>query len=87
MDSTLISDPFSACLKSATQIRTALENTYSQRAVAMEQNLTISTYSNYENGYREPPMEVIEQFCNLLGITVNGLQQLTKIVATVCETE
>lgn len=49
---------------------------YSQRAMAKELDLTISTYSNYENGYSEPPMEVIEQFCNLLGITVNDLFEL-----------
>ena len=49
---------------------------YSQRAMAKELNLSFSTYSNYENGYSEPPMEVIRQFCAILEISENELFEM-----------
>lgn len=42
--------------------------------------LTNSSYSNYENGYSEPPVETILKFCDILGITLNDLLEI-KIVA------
>lgn len=48
----------------------------SQRAMAKELDLTISTYSNYENSYSEPPMEVIENFCDKLNLSVDDLFEL-----------
>ena len=44
-----------------------------QRKMAENLNLSFSTYSNYENGYSEPQMEVIESFCSILNLTVSDL--------------
>ena len=40
-----------------------------QRQMAKELGLSVSTYSNYENGYSEPPIEIIQKFCSIIGIT------------------
>lgn len=40
----------------------------SQKEMAAKLELSVPTYSNYENGYSEPPMEVIQKFCSILGI-------------------
>ncbi|MCM1182817.1 MAG: helix-turn-helix domain-containing protein [Roseburia sp.] len=40
----------------------------SQKAMAGKLELSVPTYSNYENGYSEPPMEIIRKFCKVLGI-------------------
>lgn len=45
----------------------------SQRSMATKLGLTFSTYSNYENSYSEPPMEVIEQFCDELKMSIDEL--------------
>ncbi len=49
---------------------------HSQRAMANDLGLSFSTYSNYENGYSEPPMEIIEKFCGLVGITIADLFEM-----------
>ena len=41
---------------------------YSQREMADKLGLSYSTYSNYENNYREPPSEVINRICDILEI-------------------
>ena len=38
----------------------------SQKDMAKRLGLTVSTYSNYENNYREPKLEVIENVCKIL---------------------
>lgn len=45
----------------------------SQKDMAMKLELSNSTYSNYENGHREPPLDVIEHFCQVLSIDATGL--------------
>jgi transcriptional regulator with XRE-family HTH domain len=40
----------------------------SQKEMASKLELSVPTYSNYENGYSEPPVEVIQKFCSILGI-------------------
>ena len=40
----------------------------SQKEMAAKLDLSVPTYSNYENGYSEPPMEVVQKFCSVLGI-------------------
>lgn len=40
-----------------------------QRQMATKLGLSYSTYSNYENGYSEPSVEVIQKFCSIIGIT------------------
>lgn len=40
----------------------------SQKEMAAKLELSVPTYSNYENGYSEPPMEVIQKFCSIIGI-------------------
>lgn len=45
----------------------------SQKDMAKRLGLTVSTYSNYENNYREPKLEVIENVCKILGITIEEL--------------
>lgn len=53
-----------------------MEKHCSQKETAKKLGLAISTYSNYENGYREPPMEVIQSFCTLFNLTVDELLDL-----------
>ena len=36
-------------------------------------NVSRATYSNYENGYSEPPAEIIIKFCDILKITMGNL--------------
>lgn len=38
--------------------------------------ITNSSYSNYENGYSEPPVEIILKFCDILGITLSDLLEM-----------
>lgn len=38
--------------------------------------LSNSSYSNYENGYSEPPAEIIIKFCDILKITMSDLLEL-----------
>lgn len=45
----------------------------SQKDMAERLGLSVSTYSNYENNYREPKLEIIEKICNILGITIENL--------------
>lgn len=40
----------------------------SQKRMAAKLELPVPTYSNYENGYSEPSMEVIQKFCSIIGI-------------------
>ena len=40
-----------------------------QKVMAAKLELSVPTYSNYENGYSEPSMEVIQKFCTVLGIS------------------
>jgi transcriptional regulator with XRE-family HTH domain len=40
----------------------------SQKEMAAKLELSVPTYSNYENGYSEPPVEVIQKFCSIIGI-------------------
>lgn len=47
-----------------------------QRDMSSRLSLTNSSYSNYENGYSEPPVETILKFCDILGITINDLLQI-----------
>lgn len=42
-----------------------------QKNMAAKLDLSVPSYSNYENGYSEPPMEIIEAFCNILGISLD----------------
>ncbi len=41
----------------------------SQKEMAAKLDLSVPSYSNYENGYTEPPIEVIQKFCSIIGIT------------------
>ena len=51
-------------------------STFSQRDMAKQLGLSFSTYSNYENGYSEPPVEVLENFCATVNISMNDLLEL-----------
>ena len=44
----------------------------SQKEMAAKLDLSIPSYSNYENGYSEAPMEIIEKFCSIIGITLDN---------------
>ncbi len=44
----------------------------SQKDMAAKLELSVPSYSNYENGYSEPPMEIIESFCEIIGITIDS---------------
>lgn len=43
----------------------------SQKDMAAKLKLSGSSYSNYENGYSEPPIEIIKQFCSILNISLS----------------
>lgn len=45
----------------------------SQKDMAEKLGISPSTYSNYENGYREPPMEIIKEICDYLGTDLSYL--------------
>ena len=47
-----------------------------QRDMSNRLSLTNSSYSNYENGYSEPPVEIILKFCDILGITLSDLLEM-----------
>lgn len=47
-----------------------------QRDMSAKLSLTNSSYSNYENGYSEPPVEIILKFCDILGITLEDLLEI-----------
>lgn len=49
------------------------EKNISQKEMASRLSLSCSTYSNYENGHREPPLFVIEDFCAELEISATDL--------------
>lgn len=40
----------------------------SQKKMAQMLNLSVPTYSNYENGYSEPPVEILEKVCEIIGV-------------------
>ena len=53
------------------KMKTARVNTgMSQRDMAIKLSVSNSAYSNYENGYSEPPAEIIIKFCDVLDITL-----------------
>lgn len=61
------------------KMKTARTNAgINQRDMAKQLKLLNSSYSNYENGYSEPPVEVILKFCDILKISFEDLLQ-TKI--------
>ena len=56
-----------------------IENEIPQKEMAKLLNLSVSTYSNYENGHREPPEHIIRKFCNELNISLAELLGLGNI--------
>lgn len=49
---------------------------YTQGEMAKKLGLSNSAYSNYENGYSEPPVEVLTAFCTETGIKLKDLLEL-----------
>ena len=45
----------------------------SQKDIAAKLDLSVPSYSNYENGYSEPPMEILQKFCEILNVSVSDL--------------
>lgn len=45
----------------------------SQKDMAAKLDLSVPSYSNYENGYSEPPMEILQKFCEILNVSVSDL--------------
>lgn len=59
------------------KMKTARTNAgMSQRDMAIKLSVSNSAYSNYENGYSEPPAEIIIKFCDVLDITLENLLEL-----------
>ncbi len=59
------------------KMKTARANAgMSQRDMAIKLSVSNSAYSNYENGYSEPPAEIIIKFCDVLNITLENLLEL-----------
>ncbi len=60
------------------KMKTARTNAaVSQRDMAKKLGLSNSAYSNYENGYSEPPAEIIVKFCDILHISLDYLLGLS----------
>ena len=49
---------------------------FTQGEMAKKLGLSNSAYSNYENGYSEPPVEVLNAFCFEAGIELKDLLEL-----------
>lgn len=49
---------------------------FTQGEMAKKLGLSNSAYSNYENGYSEPPVEVLNAFCSEAGIELKDLLEL-----------
>ncbi len=61
-------------MKVGEKLKTARVNAkISQKNMAEQLELTNSTYSNYENGYSDPPVEVLLGFCKIIDITLDEL--------------
>ena len=45
----------------------------SQKDMAAKLGLSVPSYSNYENGYSEPPVETLQKFCEILNINLGDL--------------
>ena len=64
-------------LKIGEKIKAArLKTGISQKEMAKRLGLSNSAYSNYENSYSEPSVEIMENFCKEAGITLPELLQL-----------
>lgn len=48
-----------------------------QNKMAELLGISVSTYSNYENNYREPKLDLIHQICEILGIELDELLGVT----------
>ena len=44
-----------------------------QNDMAEKLELSVSTYSNYENNYREPKLDIVEKICSILDMTIDEL--------------
>lgn len=53
-----------------------MRSDYTQGEMAKKLGLSHSAYSNYENGYSEPPVEVLTAFCAEIGIEMKDLLEL-----------
>lgn len=53
--------------------KTRIEKGFTQREMAAKLGLSNSTYSNYENNYREPKYEILEKVSEILGVTLDYL--------------
>lgn len=46
---------------------------YPQKYIAEQLGMPVTTYSNYENNYREPKNDVLFRICQLLGTSTKDL--------------
>ncbi len=61
-------------IKIGTRIKEArLAKQIPQKEMAKRLSLSVSTYSNYENNYREPKLDLIHRICDELGISLDEL--------------
>ncbi len=61
-------------IKIGTRIKEArLAKKIPQKEMARRLSLSVSTYSNYENNYREPKLDLIHKICNELDISLDEL--------------
>ena len=49
-----------------------------QNKMAELLGISVSTYSNYENNYREPKLDIIHQICEILGLELDELLGLSQ---------
>lgn len=49
------------------------DNGYTLKVVAQGIGIPLSTYSNYEQGIREPSLDTINRICNFYGVSADYL--------------
>jgi len=55
------------------------ENGYTLKQVSNLLGITLSCYSNYEQGIREPSIDVIKKICKLFNVSADYLLGLSEI--------
>ena len=60
-------------IKIGTRIKEARLAKKIPQEMARRLSLSVSTYSNYENNYREPKLDLIHKICNELDISLDEL--------------
>lgn len=56
-----------------------------QNKMAERLGVSVSTYSNYENNYREPKLDLIHQICDILDIEIDDLLGISQFDSNIAD--